>query len=319
MRPIDWILTAIPLLLVFSIGFHTRRYIRGVADFVSGGRVAGRYILAVAQGELQSGAVVFMALFEIVAKSGFTMNWWLSISNLAIFIVGISGFVIYRYRETRAMTLAQFFEIRYSKRFRLFTGMLGFLAGILNFGIGPVLGARFFVYFWGLPQSVAIFGTNVPTYIPLMALFLGITISLTLCGGVITVMVTNCIEGILSQLFYLAIIVALLAMFRWAQVSQVMGNRPPGESLLNPFDSSSLKDFNIGYVLMYMFTAVYGTMAWQNASGYNSAPLTPHESRMGTILGRWREMGRARWSRSSASVRLHSSIILTSPRTPLRR
>ena len=39
-------------------------------------------------------------------------------------IVGISGWVIYRFRETCALTLAQFFEIRYSKKFRIFTGMM---------------------------------------------------------------------------------------------------------------------------------------------------------------------------------------------------
>jgi len=41
------------------------------------------------------------------------------------------------------MTLAQFFEVRYSKAFRLFTGGLAFLAGIANFGIIPAVGARF--------------------------------------------------------------------------------------------------------------------------------------------------------------------------------
>ena len=36
--------------------------------------------------------------------------------------------------ETRALTLAQFFEIRYSKSFRVFAGMMGFGAGLVNFG-----------------------------------------------------------------------------------------------------------------------------------------------------------------------------------------
>lgn len=54
-------------------------------------------------------------------------------------IVALSGFVTYRFRQTRAMTLAQFFELRYSRKFRLFAGMLGFFAGIMNFGIIPAV------------------------------------------------------------------------------------------------------------------------------------------------------------------------------------
>src|ERR1700733_507131 len=147
MHRIGWIIIALPLLLLLWVGWYTRRYMKSVADFLSGGRLAGRYLLAVARGEMQAGAVTFVAAFEVISKSGLTLTWWGWINNPLWVIIGISGFVIYRYRETRAMTLAQFFEIRYSKSFRLFAGALGFLAGIANFGIIPAIGSQFFVYY----------------------------------------------------------------------------------------------------------------------------------------------------------------------------
>ena len=292
MQLLDWILLGLPLLIVIGIGVYTQRYMKSVADFMSGGRLAGPYLLAVAKGHLQAGAVVFVAMFEVISRAGYTVDYWGLIGVPVSLIVVISGFVIYRYRETRAMTLAQFFELRYTKRFRVFTGILGFVAGIVNFGIIPAVGARCMVYFLGIPQSITAFTFSCPTYILLMALFLSISLFMTLSGGIITVMVTDCIEGIMSQMFYLVIIAALLLTFSWTQISEVLGNRPAGQSMLNPFDSGAIKDFNIWYVVMGVFVSVYGTMAWQNASAYNSAAATPHASVMGGILACWREQGK---------------------------
>jgi solute:Na+ symporter, SSS family len=49
------------------------------------------------------------------------------------------------------MTMAQYFEMRYSLRLRVFMGMLAFIAGVINYGIFPIVSARFFIYFLGLP------------------------------------------------------------------------------------------------------------------------------------------------------------------------
>lgn len=291
MHWIDWILIAVPMVLLLGVGIYTRRYMKGVVDFLSGGRMAGRYLLAVAKGEQGTGAVVFVALFEMISKSGFVLTWWGWITIPVGLIVGISGWVIYRFRETRALTLAQFFEMRYSKSFRVFTGFLGFLAGLMNFGIIPAVGARFLTYFLGLPQYLHVFGREIPTYIPLMAVLLIITLVLTLSGGLITLMVTNCLEGMMSQVLFLVIIFALLSMFSWSEINQVLASQPSGKSLLNPFDSMGLKDFNIWLCLMGLWGGVYRTMAWQNQSAYSTAAVTAHESRMGGIMSSWRGMG----------------------------
>jgi SSS family solute:Na+ symporter len=288
---LDWLLICIPLIGLLVVAVTTRKYMKGVADFLSGGRMAGRYLLAVAKGEQGVGAVVFVAMFEMISKSGFVLAWWGWLSVPVTLIVGISGWVIYRFRETRALTLAQFFEIRYSKSFRVFTGFLGFAAGMANFGIIPIIGARFMTYFLGLPQTLSVFGWVVPTHIPLMALLLGITLALALSGGLITLMITNCLEGIISMVLFLVIIAALLMMFSWTEISEVLTAQPPGQSLLNPFDSMGLKDFNIWYVLIGLFSAVYRTMAWQNQGAYTTAAVTAHESRMGGIMASWKGLG----------------------------
>lgn len=292
MHAADWILMLTPLALVAAIAWIVRRHVRSVADFVAGGRMADRYLLAVAKGEMQAGAVVFVAAWEVFGRAGFTLTWWKWAEMPVYLIVAIAGFVVYRYRETRAMTLAQFFELRYSRRFRLFTGMLAFGAGLVNFGIIPAIGARVFVYLLGLPEEVALFSFTVPTYVLLMGAFLSVAVFLTLTGGLVTLMITDCVEGMLSQFLYLIVIAGVLWVIDWSQVVEVLAAQPTGKSLLNPFDSQSVEDFNIGYVIMGLSVSIYGTMAWQNASAYNAAAYTPHESRMSNVLGRWREMGK---------------------------
>lgn len=292
MHFIDWLVIVFPIILIVGIGAATRRHMQSVAHFVSGGRVGGRYLIAVAKGEMQAGAVVFVAMWEVFAQSGFVPSWWGWITGPVGLVIGIFGFVIYRFRETRAMTLAQFFEMRYSRNFRSFAGILAFVAGAINFGIIPAIGARFMVYFLGLPPEIVVGAWVLPTYIPLMAVFLGIALALTVSGGLITLMVTDCVEGIFSQIMYLVIIVGVLCVVSWPEMSSVLGSRAPGHSAVNPFDAWQVQDFNLWYVLMGVFLGTYGTMAWQNSGAYNAAGASPHESRMAGLLGTWREMGK---------------------------
>lgn len=293
MQILDWLVIVIPLAIILAVGVVAQRRMKSVAHFVSGGRVGGRYLLAVAKGEMQAGAVVFVASWEVFAKAGFVPSWWGWITAPVGLVVAIFGFVIYRFRETRAMTLAQFFEMRYSRNFRSFTGILGFVAGVVNFGIIPAVGARFMVYFLRLPPDIAVGPWSLPTYVPLMGIFLSISLALTISGGLITLMVTDCIEGIFSQLMYVVIIVGVLCVVSWSEMGSVLGGRPAGQSAVNPFDAWQVQDFNLWYVLMGVFLTTYGTMAWQNSGAYNSAGATPHEARMAGLLGRWRESGKS--------------------------
>jgi solute:Na+ symporter, SSS family len=288
---LDWIIISAPLVLLLWVGLYTRQYMKSVADFLSGGRMAGRYLLAVAKGEQGAGAVVFVAAFESISKSGFVMTWWGWMSAPIGLFLAISGWVIYRFRETRALTLAQFFEIRYSRRFRIFSGILAFVAGMANFGIIPAVGARFLTFFLGLPQTVTFLGFELSTYILMMALLLSITLTLTLTGGLITLMITNCLEGMISQILFLVILFTLLSMFSWPEISSVLLDRAPGQSLVNPFDAFGVADFNIWLVLIGIFGMFYRTMAWQNQGAYSTAAVTAHESRMGSVMSSWRGMG----------------------------
>lgn len=283
----DWLLIWVPVVFIACLAAYTNRYNKSVADFLAAGRCAGRYLLTTARGTAGS-ATYTIALFQITGKVGFTFNWWNLLPAPVALLVASTGFVVYRFRETRALTLAQFLEMRYNRTFRLFTGSLAFLAGILNYGIFPAVNSQFFVYFLGLPVKVLLFSHPVYTWQIIAFCYLAITLVFVLSGGQISLLITDCIEGIFSQVGYIVIAVGLVCIFSWHQVLHVLEAVPPGHSMLNPFDTQKAKDYNVWFVLIGMITGTYATMAWQNNQGFNAAALTPHESRMSGLLSHWR-------------------------------
>jgi SSS family solute:Na+ symporter len=285
LHPIDWAILAVPLAGVLLVSLWTRRHARSVAHFMAGGRNAGRYMLCTARSGL-GGAVLFVALCQMFYQSGFTLQWWYCISTMICMVVGISGFVTYRYRETRALTLAQFFEMRYSRRFRVCAGALGFLAGTINYGIIPIICARLVVSFLGLPSAAEIGGLSVPTDLLLMGLFLGWTVATVTLGGQVTVLAAETAKGVVSQLFAVALVLVLLAGLSWPAARAALLDRPPGHSLVNPFEAYA-QDFNHAFVLMQAAVVIYATMAWQSSHAFNASALSPHEGRMGAILSQW--------------------------------
>ena len=285
---IDWMIVVIPMAAIAVVAFRTQKHVKGVAEFMAGGRLGGRYLVCNAKGEMGMAVIGMVATFELFYEAGFTITWWSMMTLPLGLFIALTGYVYYRYRETRAMTLAQFFEIRYSKSFRLFAGSLGFLSGLINYGIFPAVSARFFVYFCGLPQELHLPGFTIQTFIIIMAIYLTLALTLTLTGGQLTVMITDCLEGLVALAMFLVVITALLLMFDWDHIQQAMSQAPAGKSMLNPFDIGGAKDFNIWYVLIGVMGSIYGVMSWQGGHAFNSCAKNAHEAKMGAILGTWR-------------------------------
>ena len=289
MHWIDWTIVIFCLLVVAYIGFRTQRYVKGVSDFLVGNRVAGRYVLAVSVGAANVGLISVVANYEMYYKSGFAYGFWGTIALPIAIVLSLTGYCVYRYRETRAMTMGQFLEIRYSRSFRIFGAILQSISGVINYGIFPAVGARFIIYFCNLPLNVDIFGWVFPTFALLMAGFLGLAVLIVTLGGQITVMATDCIQGILSYPMYVIVVVFILWKFSWhGEMVPSLLDRPVGQSMLNPYDIMELRDFNIFFVCVGIFGSILNVMSWSGMQGYAAAAVNAHEQKIGGVLGNWR-------------------------------
>jgi solute:Na+ symporter, SSS family len=289
---IDWAIVVVAVIALRLVSLRTRSHCKGVADFLSANRSAGRYLLTIAGSMGGMGVISFVAMFEAYYQAGLPPIWWGLMALFVNPVIFLSGWVFWRFRETRALTMAQFFEMRYSRPFRVFSGIIMWACGILNFGIFPAVAARFFIYFCGLPLTFQIPGLpfHISTFATVMALDLGLALTFVTMGGQISVMITECVQGIFSNIAFVAIIACVLLIVPWSHIVQALGSAPANASMLHPYHTSEVKDFNIWFYLIGIFGSFYTCMSWQGCSGFNSSGRTPHETQMGNIISIWRQI-----------------------------
>jgi SSS family solute:Na+ symporter len=286
--PLDYAIVILPVLLAMGVALYMRRFNRSVADYLAANRSAGRYLICTAQMEMGITAMGAVAGMEIFAQTGFSLSLWGSFLGFSYFILAISGLISYRFRETRALTFHQFFEMRYSKGVRVFATFLNVFSGLFTFGVAPGIAARFFVYLLGLPPAMNLFGIQTPTFLFVMILLMGMAIFFALTGGQLSVMTVDCIEGIISSVLYLVVSFAVLYIFSYRQMSEALCSGPPGKSFIDPFDVSSRADLGYGYLMIGWLMTLYCWRgnAW-NAS-FAASAKSAHEGQMAVILGVWR-------------------------------
>tara|TARA_Y100000389_G_scaffold203820_1_gene253615 strand:- start:986 stop:3058 length:2073 start_codon:yes stop_codon:yes gene_type:complete len=322
---IDWLIIVIVLVGMFISVNSTKGLMRSVTDFLSAGRSAGRYLISVSSGAAGLGAISIVSFLEVGYITGFSFQWWGLSQGIILLAITTSGWVIYRFRQTRSLTLAQFFEKRYSRNFRIFAGTVAFVCGIINFGIFPAVGAQFFISYCGFPD----FFLGIPTFPLVMIFLISIALYFVYTGGQIAVIVADFFQGVFLIVVLFVITIFLYKNVGWDQVSESLKNTPikiaeeeieklQGEesfellsytekvekiekinhkyqnsSLINPFKTSQVEDFNLTYFLIGLIGMFYGALSWQGHQAYNSSAKSAHEAKMAAVLGdiRWKPQG----------------------------
>lgn len=286
---IDWCITLIPMAALIWMAFYSRRYARGVVDYLAAGRIAGRYVISV--GDLTAGlsVITLVAGCEQNYQTGFAVGFWGAITAPVGVFIALTGYCMYRWRETRCLSMGQFLEMRYgSKFFRVFCATLRTIAEMVTNAIGPAIATNFFIYYLGLPHKIMICGVNLPCYAIIVALCLILALLFILPGGRISLLITDCVQGLLCYPVFVVIVGYIILNFSWTyDIAPVMWNRVPGQSFMNPYDVSELRDFNIFALIVSLCGSILNRAGWigNDTSG---AAKTPHEQKMAGVLGSWR-------------------------------
>jgi Na+/proline symporter len=290
MHLIDWLIAIVPVIFIIGISVHSRKYVRGVVDYLAAGRVAGRYVLSA--GDLTSGlsVITLVGLVESKYQVGFALTFWEYLTVPVGIIMGLTGFCIYRFRETRSLSIGQFLEMRYNRPLRIVAATIRTLAEMVTNAIGPAVAANFFIYFLGLPHEIMVMGVALPTFTIVVVSSLALCMLIIWPGGRISLLISDAFQGLMSYPIFVVIAGYIFLHFGWHEtIGPVMIDRVDGESFINPFDIEKLRDFNIFALFVTIMGSILNRASWIG-NGTTTSGRTPHEQKMAGILGTWRSL-----------------------------
>ena len=285
---IDWCIVIVVPAIFVVVAYRTNKYSRSVTDFLAANRLAGRYLLTMSEGMVVLAAGACVATWQLNYRTGFGAYWWTTLSLPFALFLTLIGWVIYRYRQTRAFTMAQYFEMRYSAKFRVLAGLICWTSGVLNYGIFPAITAEFFIYFCGLPSHVSILGFPLSTYAIMVILLMVMSLYFTFIGGQVSIIVTDFLQGLFTNSVLLIMLVVLLTLFPLKEVFDGLQIAAPGKSMVDPFDANEVEGFNPMYFIIGISLMIFNRLAWQGGQAYFCSAKSPHEAKMATVLGGFR-------------------------------
>ena len=286
--PLDWLIIILPVAFVLYMGWYARRYVVQVSDFLSAGRLCGRYLISIADIANGLSIIGLVAYVEVHYRTGFALTFWQNLTMPLGIVLSLTGFVTYRFRETKAMSFGQYIEMRYSRKLRIFSSGLRSLSEVLANMIMPAIAGRFFIYYFGFPQYFTVFGVDIPTFNVLILVCLVMAIGIICMGGTLALVITDSIQGMFCYPIMAIFVGFVLYKFSWNnEIVPVLTDRVANQSFLNPYDISELRDFNLFFVGVTLITTVVNRGSWIGAGNTTSAK-SPHEQKMASLLGAYR-------------------------------
>jgi SSS family solute:Na+ symporter len=193
----DWLIVVCYLLGTATFGVYVNRHVHSASDYLVGGRQAGTALSIASFIGTGLGLVTLMYASMDGFNRGFAYLFVPLVAMLVTMGLGASGFVISRLGELSLTTIPEYFEIRFDRRVRVLAGSICVLAGVLNMGLFPKMGATFIAYATGLVDS----GESAETIVNLItSLLIVMVLAYTVLGGMVAVLVTDYVQFVILSL-----------------------------------------------------------------------------------------------------------------------
>lgn len=252
---LDWIIVCVYICIPVVIGIVVRKYIRQLSDFIVAGRSLRLFIAIATLTGTELGLVTVMYNSELGFLHGFSAFHVGIIETFCILSIGLTGFIVYKLRQHKVMTIPEFYEMRFGRNVRIIGGFILALGGILNMGLFLQAGARFMMGITGYsnPAGLKIF----------MSIMLLMVLIYTVLGGMVSVVLNDFMQFVVLSIGMIVGSIFAINKIGWTNLFKAPATVDSG-AWFNPVAQGS--GFGSLYVIFMVVLTFSAGALWQSGT-----------------------------------------------------
>ena len=211
MTPIDYIIVAIYLMVVFYIGISFRDKTSDFSTFMIADRKVGLSLGVATMLGTELGLITVMYNAQNGVLNHFSAFHIGLIASIVTLSIGMTGIVVVKLRELRVKSIPEYYEYRFGKNVRILGAIILALGGILNMGLFLKVGAIFLQGILGIGE--------VSMALPIiMVVLLILVLIYTTLGGMISVIITDYIQFVILSFGLMLSVIFSIYNLGWSNI-----------------------------------------------------------------------------------------------------
>ncbi len=260
---IDWVIVILYPLISVGIGLYVRKFIVNMSDFVVAGRGLGVCLGIATMTGTELGLITVMYSSQKGFTGGFAAFHIALAAGIVTFLVGATGFFVYRLREMGVMTIPEFYERRFDRKTRILGGIMMAAGGILNMGLFLKVSSMFIVGITGLSAASVTGEASVDWVLTSVMIALTALVLIYTClGGMVSVVIADYVQFVVLSFGLLA--ASALAMYHlgWDNIVNTVQQNMDKAG----FDPTVAEGgFGWEYIVWMGFTGLVSCAIWPTA------------------------------------------------------